>query len=147
MTTRSEFEQMCRKADMEPATRGSFSLGEVYIADGFTKNPATKFQKFGVELGDFPNGCYATIWAMFQGDKFIVADALFFDPMHDLAMANRRAGRVRRAMERAEEFAATMVRVRENPISDKEAAQTAEFFNNIEENNLEFSKMVSKTNA
>lgn len=128
MTSRSEFEAMCRKADMAPAMRGAFSLGEIYIADGFTRKPWKNFRKFGVGPADFPSGCYATLWALFRGDEFVCADALFFDPLHNIDIRDRKEARLRAAMERAEQFAADWEKVAKNPISDRQARETEEFF-------------------
>lgn len=148
MIKKEDFERMCRKADMAPVMKGNFAHGEVCIADGFTKHPVRNFGRaFGVERGDFPSGCYATVWALFQDEVFVVADAVFFDPLHDLAMASRQDGRVRVAMERAEKFAETMEKVLKDPISDKRAQETESFFSNMEENNREFQEYVRKTHG
>lgn len=77
--TKASFERMCNDAGIWPAHRETYRGLEIIVGHGFSQLPERDFQKFGVKEGDYPNGCFATCWAIPQGDKIPVA-AVIPDP-------------------------------------------------------------------
>ena len=81
---KTKIERMCRAAGVVPCDRRTVNGREVFIADGFSATPEVTFQKFDVERADFPLGCYATFWWIFESDeKMSLGRPLFFDFLHD----------------------------------------------------------------
>lgn len=57
---------------------------ELYIADGFTANPHEAFWRFGIDKGEFPFGCFVTMWWTAKGeDQFDIGVPLFFEAFHN----------------------------------------------------------------
>lgn len=100
------FEETCRKAGMTPAHRTKFHSTEIFVADGFSFNPHTKFARFGVEKGDFPLGCYATMWWVAKDDDLDIGQPLFFDFMHDpeYDLGTKKMARINSAVQEAAAF-------------------------------------------
>ena len=77
------FEQACRKTGLTPARRETVRGREVFIADGFSSQPHVSFKRFGVSKGEFPQGCYATIWFASKDEDMDIGHPIFFDPLHN----------------------------------------------------------------
>lgn len=81
---KTKIERMCRAAGVVPCDRKTVNGREVFVADGFSATPEVTFQRFDVERKDFPLGCYATFWWVFDTDeKMSLGRPLFFDFLHD----------------------------------------------------------------
>lgn len=103
---KSKIERMCRAAGCPPVARKTVRGREIFIADGFSAQPAVTFQKFDVEASDFPFGCFGTFWWTFEGeDKFSLGRPLFFDAFHDPGYSadSKQQMRIRAAVKDAEE--------------------------------------------
>ena len=107
MIGKNKIESMCRNAGMLPVKRGNINGVEVFIADGFAAKPHITFRTFGVDKGEFPFGCFATLWWVSKGDeKLDIGQPLFFDAFHDSGYSpeGKQTGRVNAAMKEAEKF-------------------------------------------
>lgn len=107
-------ERVCRNAGMTPEKRQSFGDYDLYVADGFSSIPGIVYRRFGVEPDDFPNGAYATLWWIGQGEKLLVGLPCLFDAFHDLNLPadTRKSARINRALKDAEEFVTKLERER-----------------------------------
>lgn len=102
-------ERMCRLAGLVPARRETLQEHDVFIADGFCAKPHETFRRFGVEPGEFPFGCYATIFWTAKGEDLVdIGIPLFFDAFHDPSYdkATKHRARLNRASEEAKGFLA-----------------------------------------
>lgn len=100
-------ERMCRKAGMVPVSRTNIDGAEVFVADGFAAHPAITFRRFGISDGEFPGGCYATLWWVSrQEDKLDIGQPLFFELLHDRSMSSegKKYARINSAVNAAKEF-------------------------------------------
>lgn len=112
---KNKIESICRKSGMVPVSRARIEGAEVFIADGFSAHPAIVFQRFGVEPGDFPGGCYATLWWISrQEDKLDVGQPLFFKLLHnpELTREGKKQARINSAIAEAKTFLAAWRRKR-----------------------------------
>ena len=100
------FEEVCRKAAMTPARRTKILGYEVFIADGFSFDPHTKFARFGIEKGEFPLGAYATMWWVAKDEELDIGQPLFFDFLHnpEYDLATKKMARVNTAIREAGAF-------------------------------------------
>lgn len=100
-------ERMCRNAGMLPVSRTNIDGAEVFVADGFAAHPAITFRRFGISDGEFPGGCYATLWWVSrQEDKLDIGQPLFFELLHNPEYGNggKKLARVNAAVNAAKEF-------------------------------------------
>jgi hypothetical protein len=81
--TKNNVINMLARAGTQPAYRGVHQGYDIYIADGRTDKPEWVLRRFGVEPGDFPNGCFTTFWFVAEGERFLVGQMLPFDIFHD----------------------------------------------------------------
>lgn len=103
---KDKIEQMCRKAGLIPARRETIKGHDVCVADGFSTEPHVTFARMGVAKGEFPNGCYVTMWWAAQGEERMqMAEPLFCNPDHDpeYDLATRKRARINAAIKRAHE--------------------------------------------
>lgn len=103
--TKEKIEKMCRDANMKPETRRTLMGHEVFVADGFSIAPHITYMKFGVEPGEYPNGCYCTIWFCTKGEVLNFGRPMFFEVNHDLNIQGKGArqnARINRALKDAE---------------------------------------------
>ncbi len=100
------FEEACRKAGMTPAHRTKILGAEVFIADGFSFDPHTRFARFGIEKTDFPLGAYATMWWVAKDEELDIGRPLFFDFMHnpEYDLASKKTARINTAVNEAGAF-------------------------------------------
>jgi hypothetical protein len=107
MIGKQKIERMCRAAGMVPAKRETINGVEIFIADGFAAMPHTVFGRFGVEPGDFPFGCFATLWWASKGDeKLDAGQPRFFAAFHDpeIGHGSKQRARINSAMQHAKAF-------------------------------------------
>lgn len=107
---KAKIERKCREAGLPPAHKGEVDGVEVIVADGYV-SPANlhKFRKLGVEKGEYPLGCYCTIWWIMQSDdRYVVARPIFFEWNHDTGydQASKKQARINTAMKEAGELIA-----------------------------------------
>lgn len=103
---KSKIESMCRAAGCLPVKRATVMGREVFVADGFSATPHVTFQRFDIDDGDFPFGCFGTFWWTFEGDeKMAMGRPLFFDAFHDTGYSkeSKQMMRVSKALKDAEE--------------------------------------------
>ena len=104
---KNKIESICRRGNMRPIKRDMVDGVDVFIADGFAAMPHVTYKKFGIEDGDFPFGCYATLWWISSdGEKLDTGQPLFFDAFHDkqLGVGSKQLARVNTALKTATEF-------------------------------------------
>jgi hypothetical protein len=112
--------RMTAAAGATPVKREQYDGHEIFISDGFTFNAASQYSRFGVELGDFPNGAYVTMWWVAKGEtRFEVGAPIFFKPDHDfdLFMGNKnlmQQARVNAAVATAKQIIDWRKKVRRN---------------------------------
>ncbi len=109
-------EEACRKAGMKPALRTKIMGVEVFIADGFSFQPEKMYARFGIEKGDFPLGCYATLWWVAKDDDLDIGQPVFFDFLHnpEYDLATKKIARVNAAVKEAQGFLNSRKKVRSN---------------------------------
>lgn len=109
-------EKACRKAGMTPARRTKIDGIEVFIADGFSSQPHRSFARFGVEEGEFPKGCYATLWWASKDNDLDIGQPLFFDPMHnpEYDLRTKKMARINSAIQEASGFLSRRKEIRKN---------------------------------
>lgn len=109
-------EEACRKAGMKPALRTKILDVEVFIADGFSFTPEKAYARFGIDKGDFPLGCYATLWWVAKDDDLDIGQPVFFDFLHnpEYDLATKKIARVNTAVQEAHRFLKTRKKVRSN---------------------------------
>lgn len=61
-TTKDKMEQSFRNAGLEPVSRETIGDYILFMGDGFSTAPHFKWQRFGIEPGDFAAGMYVTFW-------------------------------------------------------------------------------------
>lgn len=102
-----KIESICRRGKMKPVRRAKINGTDIFIADGFSATPHITYRKFGIEKGDFPFGCYATLWWVSNdGEKLNTGQPLFFDAFHNkrYAMGSKQLARINTAMKSARAF-------------------------------------------
>lgn len=104
--TKDDMERMCRAAGMRPEKRMAIEDRELFIADGFSAPPHTKFRRFDVGPGEFPMGCYVTIWWLGKDENLEVGLPMIFDAFHDKELGHgfRKQARINRAIREAGGF-------------------------------------------
>lgn len=108
-----KIESICRKSGMVPVSRDRIDGTEVFIADGFNAHPGIAFKRFGVDPGDFPGGCYATLWWISRKeDELDVGQPLFFKLLHnpELTSEGKKRARINAAKAEARTFIAAWQR-------------------------------------
>lgn len=107
MQNKDTIERACRRAGMKPVHRASFEGAEIFIADGFSAQPAIIFGRFGIDPGEFVGGCYATLWWVSRNeDKLDIGRPIFFELFHNPEFANgsKQVARINKALEDARSF-------------------------------------------
>lgn len=104
---KSNIERMCRDAGLTPEKREPFEGMDIFVADGFVAQPHVTFRRFGIESGEFPFGCFATLWWTAYGEqKFDVGRPIFFNAFHDpqYDKETKKRARVNTAVNDARDF-------------------------------------------
>ncbi len=117
-------ERCCRMAGMTPEKRVTNAGHDIFIADGFCDgaNVYRWVWRMGVNEGEFPNGCYCTIWWVAKGeDDFQIGVPLFFDAFHDPQFgtdaAMRKRARINTALKEADGWLKRVKRYRQDGFS------------------------------
>jgi len=97
---KDEVEQSFRRGGTTPVLREKVGDYDVFIADGFSKPPHLRLQRFGIEPDQYPGGAYCTIWWCGKDEVLYLGRPIFFDAT-ELTDPSR-ASRVRVAKEDAE---------------------------------------------
>jgi hypothetical protein len=93
---------------------------EVFIADGFSSAPHITYRKFGINDGEFPFGCFVTLWWVSCGDeKLDTGQPLFFDAFHDSqhSLEGKKLARINTALLAAKKFLEDRKKVRADGVS------------------------------
>lgn len=104
--TLEQIEVMCASARLRPVKRMRLREYELVVADGESKPPHFRFQRF-LDPADFPNGCLVTMWWLLEGEKRMVhAEPMFLEKDHESYLTDdgRLKSRINRAAARAVEF-------------------------------------------
>lgn len=104
---KSSVEDMCDRAGIKPSYRGGVHGVDVFICEGFSMTPDVTFRRFGVGRGEFPWGCYCTIWWVARGEeRFDVGMPMFFDAFHnpELDLEGKKIARRNRALDDVTRF-------------------------------------------
>jgi hypothetical protein len=103
---RERMEQIVRIAGMKPERRERHGDYEIFVADGFSLPPHSKFKRFGIEPEEFPHGMYATLWFVAKDENLDAGGVFFCEAMHDknLDMATKKQARVNTAIKEASGF-------------------------------------------
>jgi hypothetical protein len=112
---KAKIESICNAAQLRLERRQSIGEYELFIAAGESKPPHIRYQRFGVEPEEFPDGCFVTMsWLMKDEDQLYIAWPTFFAQNHDryLTDAGRHQARINRAIRDAEEHLAARKRAR-----------------------------------
>lgn len=78
--TKDEMEVMCRKNGLNPVLREKIGNYDLFVADGFSSSPHFRYQKFGVEPGEFPTGMFVTLWWLGRDEKNHIGRPMFMEP-------------------------------------------------------------------
>lgn len=108
-----KIEDICRRSGMVPVSRTRVLGAEVFIADGFAALPGITFKKFGVDPGDFPGGCYATLWwCSRKEDQLDIGQPLFFALLHnpELTSEGKKQARINSAIAEAKKMLTALKR-------------------------------------
>lgn len=87
---KSVLEKSFSEIGVKPVGRQTIYGRDILFGDGFVTggretDPYRKLQKFGIEKGEYPNGCYVTCWLWASDDQKVgLGLPIFFDPMHDI---------------------------------------------------------------
>lgn len=112
---KTKIEGICNAAQLRLERRQRVGEFELFIADGVSKPPHFRYQRFGVEPTEFPDGCFVTMsWLMKGEDQLFIAWPTFFEKNHDpfLTDAARKRARINRAIKDAQEHLEARSRVR-----------------------------------
>lgn len=104
---KAKIETICDAAQLSLERRQTVGEYELFIAAGESKPPHFRYQRFGIEPEDFPNGCFVTMsWLMRGEDKLEIAWPTFFEKNHDAYMTDlgRARARTNRAIKDAHEY-------------------------------------------
>lgn len=114
--TKEAMERNCRAAGMVPEKRETVQGYDIFIADGFSGTPHYHFARFGVEKGEFPFGCFATLWWIGKDEELDIGRPILFDAFHNPEMDKdtKRIGRINRAMQDAVDFLRRRKRIQLN---------------------------------
>jgi hypothetical protein len=81
---KSDLERICSANGIKPVHRTKIDGNEVFIADGFVPPGAINrghIVRFGVHPGEFPFGCFLTVWWTEQHKG--IGSVVVCDAMHD----------------------------------------------------------------
>lgn len=103
---KEKLEKFCRNIGLEPAEKIAFKDGHILIADGLVSEAgkASLVKRGGIELGEFPEGVYMTLWFWEDNEKYPISGRpLFFDKNHDpqLDDKTKRSGRIQACFDNA----------------------------------------------
>lgn len=83
---KEEFETVCKKVGLQQEARVAIRDTEILIADGECNALGKEYlmKRGAIQLGQFPDGLYLTIWNMTDGkDYLITGNFMSFDKNHD----------------------------------------------------------------
>lgn len=114
--TKDELAARLNKAGLAEALRVSHRDGEIFVAEGFFRDPPPNLD--GVArlkwLAEHPSGYYQTVWFWAKGEDHVqLGPVLVFDALHDierLPLADRQRARLNRAVREAQGFLASRQR-------------------------------------
>ena len=113
-------EKACNAAGLKAVRRENVYGYSVCIADGFAAQPHLTFRRFGAEQGDFPFGCFCTIfWIEGRDDEFEVGVPMLFDAFHDpsLPKDTKQLARINTAINAAADFLKRRERISKNGLN------------------------------
>lgn len=76
---KDDLERVFRSFGTVPVLREKMGAYDLYVADGFSKPPHIRLQKFGIEPDDFPNGMFVTVWWIGKDETLLVGQPIFFE--------------------------------------------------------------------
>lgn len=95
-------ERECRKIGVIPEAKVSYRGGNILIADGLVNNKGKAWlvKTGAMEIGEFPDGVYMTLWCPEEKGQLYFGKPLFFDKNHDPHMTDeaRKQGRLQAAL-------------------------------------------------
>lgn len=112
---KAKAEEISKAAQLTLERRQRIGDYELFIAAGESKPPHFRYQRFGVEPDEFPEGCFVTMaWLMKGENKLLIAWPTFFKKNHDpyLSEAGKKLARINRAIRDAEDHLAARARAR-----------------------------------
>lgn len=112
---KAKAEEISNNAQLTLERRQRIGDYELFIAAGESQPPHFRYQRFGVEPEEFPNGCFVTMsWLMQGEDKLLIAWPTFYEKGHDpyLSEAGKKRARINRAIRDAEEHLEARKRAR-----------------------------------
>lgn len=62
ITSKEKLEESFRGVGLQPLSRERAGDYVLFIGDGFSQSPHIKWQRFGIEPGEFPAGMFVTFW-------------------------------------------------------------------------------------
>ena len=78
---KDQIEKAFRAGGAAPVLREKMGPYDLFMADsGLSHPPHFRFQRFGIEPGDFPRGMFATIWWLGMDEKLLIGRPMFFEP-------------------------------------------------------------------
>lgn len=84
ITSKEKMEESFRNAGLELISRETVGDYVLFLGDGFSSAPHFKWQRFGVDPGEFPAGMFITFWWLGKdtGDtvKLHIGRPLFMAP-------------------------------------------------------------------
>lgn len=84
ITSKEKMEQSFRSAGLQPISREKAGDYVLFMGDGFSSAPHLKWQRFGIDPGEFPAGMFVTFWWLGKdvGDtvKLHLGRPLFMSP-------------------------------------------------------------------
>lgn len=103
---KEKLEKFCHSIGITPAEKIAMKDGYILIADGLVTKAAkaSLIKRGAIDLGEFPDGFYMTLWFWEDGGKYPVSGRpLFFDKNHDPQYdeKTKRMGRIQRCFDSA----------------------------------------------
>jgi hypothetical protein len=112
---KAKAEEISTAAQLTLARRQRIGDYELFIATGESKPPHIRYQRFGIEPEEFPEGCFVTMsWLMKGENQLLIAWPTFFKKNHDpyLSEKGKERARINRAIKDAEEHLEARKRAR-----------------------------------
>ena len=80
-TTKDDLGKTFEDVGLKPVLRERIGDGsyELFVADGFSHSPHLRWQRMGVEPGEFQAGMFVTVWWLGRDEELHVGRPLFMD--------------------------------------------------------------------
>lgn len=77
---KSGLETAFQNGGLRPVAREKMGNYDLFIGDGFSSPPHFRYQRFGIDPGDFPAGMYVTFWWLGKDEKLHIGRPMFLEP-------------------------------------------------------------------